>query len=114
VSTRAEVTDVFTTGIEDFRVRAVVFVDVDARGPEGEQRLANLSFILELELVDGEWLVDAVAPVPVAEVVGGEEPATPTETTAPTDPTAPAEPPPSTPAVPGSSPGGEVPPTTSR
>ena len=114
VSTRAQVTDVFTTGIEDFRVRAVVFVDVDARGPEGEQRLTNLSFVLELELVDGEWLVDAVAPVPVAEVVGGEEPATPTETTAPTDPTAPAEPPPSTPAVPGSSPGGEVPPTTGR
>src|SRR3546814_5605998 len=77
VSTRAEVTDVFTTGIEDFRVRAVVFVDVDARGPEGEQRLTNLSFVLELELVEGEWLVDAVSPVPVAEVVGGEEPATP-------------------------------------
>src|SRR3546814_5574469 len=65
VSTRAEVTDVFTTGIEDFRVRAVVFVDVDARGPEGEQRLTNLSFVLELELVEGEWLVDAVSPVPV-------------------------------------------------
>lgn len=117
VSTRAEVTDVFTTGIEDFRVRAVVFVDVDARGPEGEQRLTNLSFVLELELVDGEWLVDAVAPVPVAEVVGGQEPATPTETTAPTDPTAPTEPAaPSEPttAVPGSgsSPTSEVPPAT--
>ena len=124
VSTRAEVTDVFTTGIEDFRVRAVVFVDVDARGPEGQQRLANLSFVLELELVDGEWLVDAVAPVPVAEVVGGEEPAAPTaptgptETTAPTGPTAPAEPAapsePATPttAVPESSPTSEVPPTT--
>ena len=117
VSTRAEVTDVFTTGIEDFRVRAVVFVDVDARGPEGEQRLTNLSFVLELELVDGEWLVDAVAPVPVAEVVGGQEPATPTETTAPTDPTAPTEP--AAPSEPttavrgsGSSPTSEVPPAT--
>ncbi len=104
VSTRAEVTDVFTTGIEDFRVRAVVFVDVNARGPEGEQRLTNLSFVLELELVDGEWLVDAVAPVPVAEVVGGQEPATPTETTAPTDPTAPTEP---------AAPSEPAPPTTS-
>ena len=84
VSTRAEVTDVFTTGIDDFRVRAVVFVDVDARGPEGQQRLTNLSFVLELELVDGEWLVDAVAPVPVAEVIGGDEPSTPTSEAPPT------------------------------
>lgn len=89
VSTRAEVTDVFTTGIEDFRVRAVVFVDVDARGPEGEQRLANLSFVLELELVDGEWLVDAVAPVPVAEVVGGDASAEPAEPAPPSEPAAP-------------------------
>jgi hypothetical protein len=92
VSTRAEVTDVFTTGIEDFRVRAVVFVDVDARGPEGEQRLANLSFVLELELVDGEWLVDAVAPVPVAEVVGADAPASPTEPTEGAPPSEPAPP----------------------
>lgn len=105
VSTRAEVTDVFTTGIEDFRVRAVVFVDVDARGPEGEQRLTNLSFVLELELVDGEWLVDAVAPVPVAEVVGGDAPATPIEPTEPAPPpTEPTEPaPPSEPAPPTTS-----------
>lgn len=117
VSTRAEVTDVFTTGIEDFRVRAVVFVDVDARGPEGEQRLANLSFVLELELVDGAWLVDAVAPVPVAEVVGGEAPTATTAPTSPTETTAPTpttQPVPPTTAVPGSepSPTTEVPPTT--
>lgn len=109
VSTRAEVTDVFTTGIEDFRVRALVFVDVDAEGPEGRQRLANLSFVLELELLDGEWLVDAVAPVPNAEVVGGDEPATPTQPTAPAPPSEPA---PSTTGVPGSSPTSEAPPTT--
>lgn len=114
VSTRAEVTDVLTTGIEDFRVRALVFVDVDARGPEGQQRLANLSFVLELELVDGEWLVDAVAPVPVAEVVGGEEPATPTE---PTEPSGPGEPaPPSEPTTPTTGqpapPSSEAPPST--
>lgn len=114
VSTRAEVTDVFTTGIEDFRVRAVVFVDVDARGPEGEQRLANLSFVLELELVDGEWLVDAVAPVPVAEVVGGDAPATPSDPAAPTDPTTPAtaEPAPPTTGVPAPPPTSSETPTS--
>lgn len=94
VSTRAEVNDVFTTGIEDDRVRALVFVDVDARGPEGEQRLQNLSFVLELEVVDGEWLVDAVAPLPVPEVVGDGGSAT--TTTAPgATTTAPSTEPPS-------------------
>jgi hypothetical protein len=81
VSTRAEVNDVFTTGIDDDRVRALVFVDVAARGPEGEQRLQNLSFALELEAVDGKWRVDAVAPLPVPEVVG--DGVTTTTTTAP-------------------------------
>ena len=81
VATRAEVSDVLTTGIEDGRVRALVFVDVDARGPEGEQRLQNLSFVLELEAVDGEWLVDAVSPLPIPEVVGDGVPTT--TTTAP-------------------------------
>lgn len=80
VATRAEVSDVLTTGIEDGRVRALVFVDVDARGPEGEQRLQNLSFVLDLEAVDGEWLVDAVSPLPIPEVVGGEVPTTTTTT----------------------------------
>jgi hypothetical protein len=76
VATRAEVSDVLTTGIEDGRVRALVFVDIDARGPEGEQRLQNLSFVLELEAVDGEWLVDAVSPLPIPEVVGDGVPTT--------------------------------------
>lgn len=83
VATRAEVSDVFTTGIDDDRVRALVFLDVVARAPEGEQRLQNLSFVLELEAVDGEWLVDAVAPLPIPEVVGDGVPST-TTTTAPT------------------------------
>lgn len=102
VSTRAEVNDVFTTGIDDGRVRALVFLDVAARGPEGEQRLQNLSFVLELEAVDGTWLVDAVAPVPVPEVVG--DGVSSTTTTAPgATTTAPqAAPPPSaTPAPAG-------------
>lgn len=82
VSTRAEVTDVFTTGIDDDRVRAVVFLDVAARGPEGVQRLRNLSFVLELQADDDGWLVDAVAPLPVPEVVG-DGVASSTTTTAP-------------------------------
>jgi len=86
VETRAEVSDVFTTGIDDDRVRALVFVDVDARGPDGEQRLQNLSFVLELEAVEGEWLVDAVAPLPVPEVVGDGVPTTTTPGDAPTAP----------------------------
>ncbi|HEY1117382.1 MAG TPA: hypothetical protein VGE43_06735 [Acidimicrobiales bacterium] len=86
VETRAEVSDVFTTGIDDDRVRALVFVDVDARGPDGEQRLQNLSFVLELEAVEGEWLVDAVAPLPVPEVVGDGVPTTTTPGDAPAVP----------------------------
>lgn len=90
VATRAEVSDVLTTGIDDDRVRALVFVDVDARGPEGEQRLQNLSFVLELEAVDGEWLVDAVSPLPIPEVVGDGVPTTTTTTTPGATTTAPA------------------------
>ncbi len=70
-ATVAEVSDVFTTAIDDERVRALVFVDIDATGPGGAQRLVNLSFILELAAIDGTWRVDAVAPVPFPEVVGG-------------------------------------------
>lgn len=119
VSTRAEVNDVFTTGIDDDRVRALVFVDVAARGPEGEQRLQNLSFVLELEAVDGKWLVDAVAPLPVPEVVGDGVPTTTTTapgattTTAPgatTTAPAPSAPAPSTPAPPASAPTTSAPP----
>lgn len=99
VSTRADVNDVFTTGIDDDRVRAVVFVDVVARGPEGEQRLQNLPFVLQLEAVDGEWLVDAVAPLPAPEVVGDGTSST-TTTTAPSATTT-APPPPTAPPAPG-------------
>lgn len=91
-ATVAEVSDVFTSTIEDERVRALVFVDIDATGPGGAQRLVNLSFILEMVVNDGTWQVDAVAPVPFPEVVGGpgsdgSSTTVPTaETTASTDP----------------------------
>jgi hypothetical protein len=88
---RALVSDVLTTGIEDGRVRALVFVDIDARGPEGEQRLQNLSFVLDLEAVDGVWLVDAVSPLPIPEVVGDGVPTTTTSPGATTTAPAPAD-----------------------
>lgn len=104
VSTRAEVTDVLTTGIDDDRVRALVFVDVDARGPEGEQRLRNLSFVLELEAVDGSWLVDAVSPLPIPEVVGDGSPSTTAPGATTTGPPPSATPPPTADAPPASAP----------
>lgn len=91
-STAAEVTDVFTTAVDDGHVRALVVVDVQATGSEGTQRLVNLSFVLDLVSRDGAWRVDAVAPLPFPEVVGAPG-AAPTTTaapgTAPTTTTAP-------------------------
>ena len=72
-STKAEVTDIFTTAVDAGRVRALVVVDVEATGSEGSQRLVNLSFVLELVSNDGAWRVDAVAPLPFPEVVGGPD-----------------------------------------
>jgi len=86
-ATTAQVTDIFTTAVEDERVRALIVVDIDATGPEGAQRLVNLSFILDLVTTGGTWRVDAVAPVPFPEVVGGPGTGAST-TTAPTDDTA--------------------------
>jgi len=101
-ATAAEVTDVFTTAIDDERVRALVFVDIDATGPEGVQRLVNLSFILELVASDGTWRVDAVAPVPFPEVVGG--PAAGGSSTTTTTPTADTNPPAATTELPTTGP----------
>jgi len=104
--TRASVQDVFAGEVDGDRARALVVVDIDASGPEGEQRLVGLSFVLEMVREDSRWLVDAVGPAPFPEVVGGPEgeaPAspdpsspTPSTTTTPTSTTVPA--PTSTPA----------------
>lgn len=99
--TRASVQDVFAGEVDGDRTRALVVVDIDASGPEGEQRLVGLSFVLEMVRSDSAWLVDAVGPAPFPEVVGGpsgdaptdpeaDEP-TPSSTTAP----APTDSPPS-------------------
>jgi len=69
--TRASVQDVFAGELGDDRTRALVVVDIDASGPEGEQRLVGLSFVLEMVREDSTWLVDAVGPAPFPEVVGG-------------------------------------------
>jgi len=55
--------------------------------------------VLQLEAVDGEWLVDAVAPLPAPEVVGDGTSST-TTTTAPSATTT-APPPPTAPPAPG-------------
>jgi hypothetical protein len=86
--TRASVQDVFAGEVDGDRARALVVVDIDASGPEGEQRLVGLSFVLEMVREDSTWLVDAVGPAPFPEVVGGPtgetDPSTPTTTAAPT------------------------------
>lgn len=71
--TVAETTDVFVSEVDGDRIRALVFVDVTATTPDGEQRLTNLSFVLELR-DDDRWRVDGVSPVPIAEIVGDSVP----------------------------------------
>lgn len=97
--TQASVQDVFASEVDGDRARALVVVDIDASGPEGEQRLVGLSFVLEMVREDSRWLVDAVGPAPFPEVVGGPEggaPASPdrssptSTTAAPTSTTTPA------------------------
>lgn len=94
VATAARTTDVFTTADNAGRLRAIVFVDVDATGSDAEQRLVNLSFVLDVVTSGGGgWRVDAVAPVPAPEVVGGpEEPSSPTTAPAATSTTQPVPP----------------------
>lgn len=95
--TRASVQDVFAGELDGDRTRALVVVDIDASGPEGDQRLVGLSFVLEMVREDSAWLVDAVGPAPFPEVVGGPtdetspEPdaSTPPSTTAPPSTTTP-------------------------
>jgi hypothetical protein len=79
-STEATTTDVFVSDISDDEARALVVVDVVASSTETpDQRLVDLTFVLDLVLEDGEWKVDTVNPAPRPDVVGGP-------TTAPTTP----------------------------
>ena len=72
-TTRSDVSDVFTTAVDQDRVRALVLVDVLASTPTGDQELRNLSFVLDLRREAGRWRVDDVGPVPIPEVVGGPD-----------------------------------------
>ncbi len=82
-STRATTTEVFVGDVTDDTARALVVVDVDASsGATGTQTLTDLTFVIDLERIDGEWLVANVAPAPQPDLEGGEEPAS-TTTTAP-------------------------------
>lgn len=88
-STRAEVTETFLAPAVDDRVRVLVLVDVEATAAEGAQRLVNLSFVVELIDVDGEWKVDGATPFPVPEVLGptaGASTTAPSNTTTSTPP----------------------------
>lgn len=85
--TVAETTDVFVSEVDGDRIRALVFVDVTATTADGEQRLVNLSFVLDLR-DDDRWRVDGVSPVPIAEIVGESAP----NSTEPSGDSAPTEP----------------------
>ena len=84
-STEATTTEVFVGDVTDDTARALVVVDVDASSAAtGTQTLTDLTFVLDLERIDGEWLVANVAPAPQPDIEG-DQPTTPTtSTTAPT------------------------------
>lgn len=85
--TTATATGVYVSDISGDEARALVVVDVVASSAETpDQRLVDLTFLLDLVIEDGEWKVEAVNPAPRPDVVGGPtttSPATP-PTTAPT------------------------------
>ena len=88
-STKASTQEVFVGEVNDATARALVVVDVEASSTSsGDQLLSNLSFVLDLVHVDGEWKVDKVAPAPQPDIadVGGTAPTTTTTTTAPPAP----------------------------
>jgi Mce-associated membrane protein len=81
-STEATTTEVFVGDVTDDAARALVVVDVDASSTaSGTQTLTDLTFVLDLERIDGDWLVANVAPAPQPDIEG-DTPAS-TTTTAP-------------------------------
>ncbi len=88
-STEATTTEVFVGDVTDDTARALVVVDVDASSSaSGTQTLTNLTFVLDLERVDGTWLVDNVAPAPQPDIEG-DAPAGSVTTTSTTSTTVP-------------------------
>jgi hypothetical protein len=84
-TTDATTKEVFVGDITDASARALVVVDVVANSDaSGTQELTDLTFVLELVLVDGQWLVDNVVPAPQPDITGdGIESPTTTTTTVP-------------------------------
>ena len=85
-TTEATTKEVFVGDVGDDSARALVVVDVVAdSAASGTQELTNLTFVLDLVLVDGAWLVDEVAPAPQPDLSGDgvEQPGATTSTTAP-------------------------------
>ena len=83
-STTATVSEVYVGDLTADAARVLVVVDVEAQSEaSGTQVLSDLSFVLELVNVDGEWLVDEVLPAPQPDISGdGLDPST-TTTAAP-------------------------------
>lgn len=95
-STEATTTDVFVSDISADEARALVVVDVVASSTEiPDQKLVDLTFVLDLVFEDGEWKVDAVNPAPRPDVVGAPTTTGPT-TTVPVGGSAPTPEPPVT------------------
>lgn len=82
-STVATTDEVFVGDVGEGRARALVVVDVAASSTASEQQLSDLSFVLDLVEVAGEWRVDAVAPAPQADIGDPAGPGATTPTTAP-------------------------------
>lgn len=74
-TTRATTTEVFVGSVGPRTARALVVVDVIATSPtEGEQRLEDVSFVLDLARTTVGWRVDAVDRAPQASVADGPTP----------------------------------------
>lgn len=81
-STQATTTEVFVGDVTDDIARALVVVDVDASSTaSGTQTLTDLTFVLDLERIDGAWLVANVAPAPQPDIEGDAPAASTTTTT---------------------------------
>ena len=87
-STVATTDEVFVGDVGDGRARALVVVDVAASSTASEQQLSDLSFVLDLVELDGEWRVDAVAPAPQADIGDPGGAGAPTTTAPPPSTTA--------------------------
>jgi Mce-associated membrane protein len=82
-TTVAETQEVFVGAVTEELASVLVVVDVTANSAaSGTQELSNLTFLLELVNVDGQWLVNNVLPAPQPDITGDNVEASTTTTTA--------------------------------